>query len=64
MKAGDNVYYDHPLLGTMSAVVRRVHRDESVSVEPFFLYRGGERQPGFWGGQMIRLHREDLRPQL
>lgn len=63
MKRGDNVYYD-VRLGTFSAVVRRVHKDESVSVEPYFLHRDGKREGGFWGGQLVRLHREDLRYDL
>ncbi len=65
MKRGDHVRYE--VRGTWrTAIVRRLHRDGSVSIEPRFILDGrdGNVRPelGYQGGFLVRLNRADVHP--
>lgn len=45
----------------VEAIVRTIHRDGSVTVEPRFFVRDGKRTPGYIGGK-VRLEAADCRP--
>lgn len=59
MTRNSSVYYNVPG-GTVSAVVRTIHRDGSVTVEAFHFVKDGKPQGGFLGYK-YRMDRAALR---